>query len=268
MTHYERLGISPTASLDDIKRAFRRMAMKTHPDRCRGGVEETRRAHDEFCALSNAYRELIDPLKRAAYDERTLDRSIARPVEPRPNRSMDLSFYYAELDAVREEIWNTPRNEFIRETLLHLGFLLLILPVYVVLLHHAYEQGLKGAGLWRALPGLVTVPLLGLWSLWQISVRVQRIRAAGGLRRFFRRPHERRRHPRGGEAVELGFLPIVLLAFGFADAVLLYVSDQFDSGLRRGLLLALVPSLLFVWLIWRNIRRRRREQRRAETDAS
>jgi hypothetical protein len=162
MTHYERLGVRPDPSLDDIRDAFRRQARQTHPDLCRGTVDETRRAHGAFCALSNAYRELIDPDKRAAYDARVLALSAHRATGPPPDRPADLSSYYAEWDATREEIWNAPRNEFVRETVLHVGFLVLAVPVHVVLLRHAFARGVTGTGAWRALAGSVTVPLLGL----------------------------------------------------------------------------------------------------------
>ena len=61
---YERLGISREASDDDIKRAFRRLAQKYHPDKHKGDKD----AEETFKAINEAYLTLKDPQKRAAYD--------------------------------------------------------------------------------------------------------------------------------------------------------------------------------------------------------
>jgi DnaJ-class molecular chaperone len=60
MDHYNTLGIAKTASSEDIKQAFRKLAMQHHPDR--GGDIE------KFQEVSLAYETLSDPDKRAAYD--------------------------------------------------------------------------------------------------------------------------------------------------------------------------------------------------------
>ena len=59
--YYEILGVSKSASADEIKRAYRKLALKHHPDR--GGD------HDEFTKLNEAYQVLSDPQKRAQYDQ-------------------------------------------------------------------------------------------------------------------------------------------------------------------------------------------------------
>jgi molecular chaperone DnaJ len=61
---YELLGVSRTASGDDIKKAFRKLAMQHHPDRNSGDKE----AEKKFKDLNHAYDVLKDPEKRAAYD--------------------------------------------------------------------------------------------------------------------------------------------------------------------------------------------------------
>ena len=61
--YYETLGVARTASADDIKRAFRRLAMQYHPDRNKQPGAEVR-----FKAINEAYEVLSDPEKRAAYD--------------------------------------------------------------------------------------------------------------------------------------------------------------------------------------------------------
>lgn len=62
--YYEVLGISKSASQDDIKHAFRRMAMKYHPDR-----NKAPDAEEKFKEINEAYEVLSDPNKRQTYDQ-------------------------------------------------------------------------------------------------------------------------------------------------------------------------------------------------------
>ena len=64
---YEILGVGKTASDDEIKKAYRKLAMKHHPDRNQG--EAAKAAEEKFKEAKEAYEMLSDPQKRAAYDQ-------------------------------------------------------------------------------------------------------------------------------------------------------------------------------------------------------
>jgi molecular chaperone DnaJ len=62
--YYALLGVPRTASEDDIKRAYRKLAMQHHPDRNQGDKS----AEEKFKEITEAYEVLRDPDQRAAYD--------------------------------------------------------------------------------------------------------------------------------------------------------------------------------------------------------
>jgi len=65
--YYEILGIQKTASKDDIKKAYRSLALKYHPDRV--SVDKKKEAEERFKEISEAYAILSDDQKRVQYDQ-------------------------------------------------------------------------------------------------------------------------------------------------------------------------------------------------------
>src|SRR5260370_23314302 len=61
---YDILGVAKSADADELKRAYRKLAMQFHPDRNAGDNS----AEQKFKAISEAYDVLKDDQKRAAYD--------------------------------------------------------------------------------------------------------------------------------------------------------------------------------------------------------
>ncbi|EGD79218.1 hypothetical protein PTSG_12963 [Salpingoeca rosetta] len=64
--HYEVLGVEQSATDDELKKAYRRMARQLHPDKNRGNEEE---ATQQFQLVQAAYAVLSDPQERAWYDK-------------------------------------------------------------------------------------------------------------------------------------------------------------------------------------------------------
>lgn len=62
--YYAALGVKRDASADDIKKAYRKLAQKYHPD-----VSKEKGAEERFKEIGEAYQTLKDPEKRAAYDQ-------------------------------------------------------------------------------------------------------------------------------------------------------------------------------------------------------
>jgi curved DNA-binding protein CbpA len=74
---YEILGVKTTASLDAIKRAYRRLVKRYHPD-----VNRQRSTKEMFLEVKEAYEVLSNPLLRREYDERIAIRREDFPYRP------------------------------------------------------------------------------------------------------------------------------------------------------------------------------------------
>src|SRR5512140_3757352 len=63
--YYQVLGVERSASADDVRKAYRKLAMQYHPDRNPGNKQ----AEDRFKEINEAYQVLSDSQKRARYDQ-------------------------------------------------------------------------------------------------------------------------------------------------------------------------------------------------------
>lgn len=82
--YYAILGVTRTASLEQIKHAFRELARRAHPDVCSDPG-----AHERFVLIVEAYEVLSDPVKRAEYDRMWVGRSTDYGAERRRQRQDD-----------------------------------------------------------------------------------------------------------------------------------------------------------------------------------
>ncbi|MCM2342801.1 J domain-containing protein [Rhodoferax sp.] len=74
--HYSALGLSPSATLADIKKAFRQQAAMHHPDRSSAADAAAR-----FRLVQAAYEVLSDPDKRKAYDDNRQRNLLDSPID-------------------------------------------------------------------------------------------------------------------------------------------------------------------------------------------
>ena len=62
-SYYDVLGVGPNAEAEALRKAYRRLARKHHPD-----VSTDPRAHENMARINEAFQVLIDPSRRSEYD--------------------------------------------------------------------------------------------------------------------------------------------------------------------------------------------------------
>lgn len=110
MNHYEILGVGPDAAEQQIKEAYRREAMKWHPDRHDGGAAKGE-ADRRFKDLAVAYRTLRNPVERANYD-RQLEQKLRQEYEARQKEQARQQRPQNEHTQQRQTRPEPPRQDF------------------------------------------------------------------------------------------------------------------------------------------------------------
>jgi molecular chaperone DnaJ len=103
--YYKTLGVSPTATMQQVKKSFRQLALQHHPDKNPGNAA----ADTIFKEIQEAYETLIDPAKREEYNyRRWYSRSINEPFAEEPldpasilNECIRLNNYMQSVNGLR-----------------------------------------------------------------------------------------------------------------------------------------------------------------------
>jgi hypothetical protein len=175
--YYQVLGVSRSASVVEIKSAYRKLARKKHPDVNRNSEKAAR----DFALLSLAYHTLIDPQERAFHDQQ-LDKgnqpaaSILHTDNPHAQRAREMQ---ARWDRVVNQILETDRRENVaRQRAVFTTVSLFLSTFFVAMIKPPLWQSFGIFG--RAI--LVTLFMTGVWHL------ISRLREY--LRHYTYNPHD------------------------------------------------------------------------------
>jgi len=159
MNYYQVLGVKRSASVAEIKSAYRKLARKRHPDVNRGSEKAAR----EFAVLSLAYHTLIDPQERAFHDQQldkgTSAASILHSANPHAQRAREMQ---ARWDRVVNQILESDRRENVaRQRAVFTTVSLFLSTFFVAMIKPPLWQSFGLIG--RAI--LVTLFMTGVWHL-------------------------------------------------------------------------------------------------------
>jgi len=91
--YYELLGIPFSTTADQIKAAYKKESLRTHPDRLGNATaEEKRQATEKFQAVADAYYVLSDPVQRREYDSLFSQRATYATADPEASKSFFAMF--------------------------------------------------------------------------------------------------------------------------------------------------------------------------------
>ena len=107
---YEVLGVPPHAQLQEVRKAYRRGALRWHPDKNPGNVAE---AEEKFRELANAWEVLRDPARRRDYDDRRggaggHEQDYSQFVDLRDAEQIFAEFFQGVDDPFEEFLANSP----------------------------------------------------------------------------------------------------------------------------------------------------------------
>jgi len=91
MDIYKTLGVSRTATLGQIQEAYRKLAVKHHPDKNQGREKE---ATELFKKVQDAFEQLSDPLKRAEWDRKHPAQQAKAPNSNQSKKPKDDPFFW------------------------------------------------------------------------------------------------------------------------------------------------------------------------------
>ena len=100
--YYDTLGVPRSATQDDIKKAYRKLARKYHPD-----VSKAADAEHRFKEVNEANEVLRDPEKRAAYDQMGSHWKAGQEFQPPPNWDAGFEFRSGGPDGGFGGGWNS-----------------------------------------------------------------------------------------------------------------------------------------------------------------
>ncbi|XP_027342286.1 dnaJ homolog subfamily B member 8 isoform X2 [Abrus precatorius] len=104
---YEVLGVSPSATVDEIKKAYRKLALKYHPD-----VNKEDKAQEKFMRIKHAYNTLVNSSSRKKYDSGNRGSDFSRRSRSRNAQAAEEEFYGLEdfFKDLQEEFRNWEAN--------------------------------------------------------------------------------------------------------------------------------------------------------------